>query len=283
MSDELSKSAKYNSNSYRSAHMDSDFLSRSELRPVRLQLETLKTDLLLAEAGINSTVVVFGSARTRDEEQLKKQIAALEKEISLSPNDEVKKNKLLAYERLKTSVKFYDIAREFGKIVSSNEIKHGKKLIIVTGGGPGIMEAANRGAYDAGAKSIGLNITLTHEKGPNPYVTPELCFQFHYFAIRKMQFVSRSRALVVFPGGFGTMDELFEVLTLVQTGKKTRIPIILVGKEFWNDILNFSNFAKWGYIADEDVNLFHFAETAQEIWEYIKKFYEHGDVPANAA
>lgn len=283
MSDELSKSAKYNSNSYRSAHTDSDFLSRSELRPVRLQLETLKTDLLLTEAGINSTVVVFGSARTRDEEQLKKQIADLEKEISLSPNDEVKKNKLLTYERLKTSVKFYDIAREFGKIVSSNEIKHGKKLIIVTGGGPGIMEAANRGAYDAGAKSIGLNITLTHEKGPNPYVTPELCFQFHYFAIRKMQFVSRSRALVVFPGGFGTMDELFEVLTLVQTGKKTRIPIILVGKEFWNDILNFSNFAKWGYIADEDVNLFHFAETAQEIWEYIKKFYEHGDVSANAA
>ena len=260
---------------------DEKFMSCRELHQIRFQLESLKPELLLREAGVKSTVVVFGSARTREAEQLKAQIEELEAELKRNPNDENLQEKRRTAEKLKKSVKFYDIAREFTKIAGSEEVRLGKKLIVVTGGGPGIMEAANRGAYEAGAKNMGLNITITHEPEPNPYVTPELCFKFNYFAIRKMVFVAHSRALVVFPGGFGTMDELFEVLTLVQTTKKERIPIVLVGRDFWQDILNFPAFAKWGYIADEDLNLFKFADTAREIWGYIKDFYKDHDIPAN--
>ena len=277
---EKSNEAQYKS--YIDASADSEFLARSELQQIRLQLESLKPDLLLKEAGVKSTVVVFGSARARDAEQLKKNIEDIENGLKANTADPVLREQLKTAEKMKASIKFYDIAREFANIVGKEEVRPGVKLMVVTGGGPGIMEAANRGAYDAGAKNIGLHINITHEQKPNPYVTPELCFQFHYFAIRKMVFVTYSRALVVFPGGFGTMDELFEVLALVQTAKKESIPIILVGKEFWNDVINFQNFLKWGYISEDDLNLFKFADSAREIWNYIKEFYKDREIPSNA-
>ena len=278
----IEKSNEAQHKAYIDASADSEFLARSELQQIRLQLESLKPDLLLKEAGVKSTVVVFGSARIRNAEQLKKNIAEIEQGLKSNPNDSVLKEHLNDAEKMKASVKFYDIAREFANIAGKEEVRPGVKLMVVTGGGPGIMEAANRGAYEAGAKNIGLHINITHEQRPNPYVTPELCFQFHYFAIRKMVFVTHSRALVVFPGGFGTMDEFFEVLALIQTAKKESIPIILVGKEFWNDIINFRNFLKWGYVSEEDLNLFKFADSAREIWNYIKDFYKNREIPANA-
>lgn len=255
-------------------------ISQSDI-PAADGMESLKADAFIRDAGINSTIVVFGSARTKNAEQMKTHLAEIEKALKKNPSDaNALKNKTTA-ERLKASIRFYDIAREFANIAGSTEARPGKKLVVVTGGGPGIMEAANRGAYEAGAKSIGFNIRLPYERKPNPYATPELSFQFCSFAVRKMLFVANSRAFVVFPGGFGTMDEFFEVLTLIQTGKKERIPLILVGKEFWNDILDFSSFAKWGYIEDEDINLFKFADTAQEIWDIIADFYKDRDFPEN--
>ena len=262
------------SKAYRKAYTDPEFLSRPELRPVRLQLELLKPEMTLTEHGVKSTVVVFGSARTRSAEQSAGRIAELKKLLKKKPKDAALKSYLASVMRLSVSAKYYEVAREFGKIVAANDYIPGQKLLIVTGGGPGIMEAANRGAHEGGAKSIGLNITLDMEQGPNPYVSPEFCFRFHYFAVRKMHFVMRARALVVCPGGFGTMDELFEVLTLVQTGKKTKLPIILVGKKYWTEVMNFPNMAKWGYIAKEDLKLFRYAETAGEIWEHIESFYK---------
>jgi len=258
---------------YRKAYLDPEFLTRDELRPVRLQLELQKPEMTLTEYGVKSTVVVFGSARIWDKTQSDARVAEMRKLLVKNPKDQVLRNKLASARRLDASTKYYEVARDFGRLVSTNDCIPGRKLVVVTGGGPGIMEAANRGAYEAGAKNIGLNITLDMEQGPNPYVSPEFCFRFHYFAIRKMHFVMRARALVAFPGGFGTMDELFEVLTLVQTGKKTRLPIVLVGKKYWNDVINFPNMAKWGYIAKEDLKLFRYAETGQEIWDHISDFY----------
>ena len=258
---------------YRKAYLDPEFLTRDELRPMRLQLELLKPEMTLAEYGVKSTVVVFGSARIWDKEQSEGRVAEMKKLLKKDPKDQVLRNKVASAERLGASAKYYEVARDFGRIVSTKDCIPGRKLVVVTGGGPGIMEAANRGAYEAGAKNIGLNITLDMEQGPNPYVSPEFCFRFHYFAIRKMHFVMRARALVAFPGGFGTMDELFEVLTLVQTGKKTRLPIVLVGKKYWDDVINFSNMAKWGYISKEDLKLFTYAETGEEIWQHIADFY----------
>jgi len=261
------------SRAYRRAYTDADFLSRDELRPVRLQLELLKPEMALAEHGVKSTVVVFGSARIWEKEQSDGRVAEVRKLLRKDPKNPLLRHKLASVRRLESSIKFYEIAREFGRLVSADSPAPDRKLVVVTGGGPGIMEAANRGAYEAGAKSVGLNITLEMEQGPNPYVSPEFCFRFHYFAVRKMHFVMRARALVVFPGGFGTMDELFEVLTLVQTGKKHRLPIVLVGRKYWTDVLNFPNMAKWGYISKEDLNLFSYAETGQEIWDHIAAFY----------
>lgn len=261
---------------YRKDYTDDDFMSRRELRPVRLQLELLKPELALAEHDIKTTVVVFGSARTRSAEQGAGREAELQALLKENPGDPALKSKLAAARSLRPSAKYYEVAREFAKIASIRDCAPGRRLTVVTGGGPGIMEAANRGAHEAGAKSVGLNITLDMEQGPNPYVSPEFCFRFHYFAIRKMHFVMRARALVAFPGGFGTMDELFEVLTLIQTGKKRLLPIVLVGRQYWTDILNFDNMAKWGYIAREDLKLFRYAETAEEIWAHITAFYlEH--------
>ncbi|PIU17683.1 MAG: hypothetical protein COT18_12780, partial [Elusimicrobia bacterium CG08_land_8_20_14_0_20_59_10] len=240
-------------------------MSRPELRPVRLQLEILKPEMILAEHNVKATVVIFGSARTRSLKQSAERVAVLEGRLKKDRGNAALLIQLAAAKRLAHSAKYYEVAREFGKLVSLNDCVPGHRLVVVTGGGPGIMEASNRGAHDAAAKSVGLNITLDMEQGPNPYVSPEFCFRFHYFAVRKMHFVMRARALVVCPGGFGTMDELFEVLTLVQTGKKSRLPIVLVGKKYWTDVMNFANIAKWGYIAKEDLKLFRYAETAEEI------------------
>ena len=261
------------SKAYRKAYTDDDFMSRSELRPVRLQLELLKPEMALAEHGVKATVVMFGSARTRDAASCEARIVELTEQLRKDPSNADLKSKLSSARGLKASSRYYEIARGFSKLASSEDVVPGVRLVTVTGGGPGIMEAANRGAHEAGAKSIGLNITLNMEQGPNPYVSPEFCFRFHYFAIRKMHFVMRAKALIVFPGGFGTMDELFEVLTLVQTGKKSRLPIVLVGKSYWDDVMNFANMAKWGYIAKEDLKLFSYAETPEQIWDQVKAFY----------
>ncbi len=258
---------------YRKAYTDATFLSKDELRPLRLQLELLKTEMALSENGIRTTVVVFGSARMASEEASALRLKELERMARRKPGDKAIKASLAAANKMMRSAKYYEEARKFGKLVSERGLLGKNRLVIVTGGGPGIMEGANRGAYEAGAKSVGLNITLPQEQGPNPYVSPEFCFRFHYFAIRKMHFVMRARALVAFPGGFGTMDELFEVLTLVQTGKKRRLPIILFGRKYWNDVVNFRNMAKWGFISYEDLKLFKFADSAGEAWKIIEDFY----------
>lgn len=261
------------SKSYRMAYEDLDFLRSSDLRPIRLQLELKKPEVYLKKHKIYHTIVCFGSARIFDKKTALKRIKILEEEFKKNPENKKLKTKLLEARRLLNSYKYYDEARKFANIVSKNTIS-GKKMIIVTGGGPGIMEAANRGAHDAGAKSIGLNITLPMEQNPNPYITPDLCFRFHYFAIRKMHFVMRAKAMIAFPGGFGTMDELFEVLTLVQTGKKRKIPIILLGKNYWKKVINFKLMASLGYISEEDLDIFKYANTAEEAWKIIINFYK---------
>lgn len=229
--------------SYRLAFADDEFLCREELRPVRLQLELLKPQLMLDEYQIESTVVLFGGARIprpADKEQARTKTLA---ELS----------------------HFYDEAREFARLMTrkSNETQ-GREFVIATGGGPGVMEAGNRGAADEGGKSIGLNIVLPHEQAPNEFVTPDLCFNFHYFAIRKMHFLMRARAICVFPGGFGTLDELFESLTLIQTGRMDRVPFLLFGKTFWDGIVNWEALKEAGTISPEDLDLFRFVESAQE-------------------
>lgn len=238
-----------NAASYRLAFADDDFLCRDELRPVRLQLELLKPELLMSEYGIESTIVLFGGARIP--EPAKKDGARTKTLAGLS--------------------KYYAEAREFARLLTlkSKESKY-REDVIVTGGGPGVMEAGNRGAVDAGGVSIGLNIVLPHEQAPNEYVTPELCFNFHYFAVRKMHFLLRAKAIAVFPGGFGTFDELFETLTLIQTGRMDRVPVLLFGKEFWETMINWAALADAGTIAEEDLELFHYVETAAEAVKIIE-------------
>ena len=233
---------------YRLAFADDDFLCRDELRPVRLQLELLKPELLMDEAGIESTIVLFGGARIPEPE--KKDTARTKSLADLS--------------------KYYDEARKFAQLMTARSMKTGgRENVIVTGGGPGVMEAGNRGAIDAGGRSIGLNIVLPHEQAPNEYVTPELCFNFHYFAIRKMHFLMRAAAITVFPGGFGTLDETFEALTLIQTGRMERVPFLLFGEEFWRGIINWETLADAGTISADDLDLFKFVETAEEAIEAI--------------
>lgn len=268
---EMAKKIK-ESKSYRKAYEDLDFLRSDELRHIRVDLELLKPEIILKRNHINATVVVFGSARILSQEDAEKRIKHLEKLIKKYPKNKSLKKDLESAKSLLNSAIYYEEARKFGRLISKERI-NGYKLVVVTGGGPGIMEAANRGAYEAGEKTIGLNITLPMEQYPNPYITPELAFQFHYFAIRKMHFVMRARALVVFPGGYGTMDELFEVLTLVQTGKKRKLPIILFGSKYWKETINFENMAKHGYISYDDIKLFKYADTAEEAVEIIKDFY----------
>ena len=233
---------------YRLAFTDTEFMLREELRPVRLQLELLKPEMILNERGIVSTVVLFGGARIPAPEE--KDTARTETLAELS--------------------RYYDEAREFARRITEKSLaSYGREFVVATGGGPGVMEAGNRGADDAGGSSIGLNIVLPHEQAPNAYVTPGLCFNFHYFAIRKMHFLMRARAVCVFPGGFGTLDEMFEALTLIQTYRMKRVPFLLFGEEFWTRIINWKALAEAGTISPEDLDLFRFVETAAEAVEII--------------
>lgn len=264
--------------SYLRADQDTEFLSRDELRAVRLQLEWFKPELIQQDEGIHSTIVVFGSARVPDPEQAKLNLDLTMQALAQNPND-------LGFQRAVTIANnqlglshYYAVARDFSRLVSSTcQIDGHCEYVVVTGGGPGIMEAANRGAHDVGAKSIGLNISLPHEQQPNPYISPKLTFQFRYFALRKMHFLMRAKALVAFPGGFGTLDELFETLTLLQTGKVKDVSVILVGKTFWQQAINWDYLVDSGLISPEDLKLFHFAETAQETWSFIMRNHHSGD------
>jgi uncharacterized protein (TIGR00730 family) len=258
------------SSSYILADRDTEFLQREELRSLRIGIELLKPELIQREQGINSTIVVFGSARLQEHGVAAQALHAAEEEAALHPHDPASRQRVATAQRQLALSKYYDIAREFGRLVSSTcQIDGRCDYVIVTGGGPGIMEAANRGAADVSAKSIGLNITLSHEQHPNPYITPELCFQFRYFAIRKMHFLIRAKALVAFPGGFGTLDELFETLTLLQTGKTKNVMVVLVGRDFWERLINWQYLVENGLIGQEDLQLFRYAETAQEAWDLI--------------
>jgi uncharacterized protein (TIGR00730 family) len=263
------------SHAYLKAYQDMDFMGRKDLRSVRLQLELLKPELILREHKIRSTIVVFGSARILSGEEARRRLQIAQENLAERPRDvELKRLVVEAEKRVELS-HWYEEARRFAALLSKAQ-QAGQDLehVIVTGGGPGIMEAANRGAWECGAKSIGLNITLPHEQDPNPYITPELCFQFHYFSLRKMHFLMRAKALVAFPGGFGTLDELFETLTLVQTGKKRGLPIVLVGKQFWKRLIDFDHLAELGMTNWEDNKLFKMVDTAEEGWAHIRNFWK---------
>lgn len=263
------------STSYRQAHTDADFMGREELRPVRLQLELLKPELIQDEQGVRSTVVAFGGTRVVQREDAQALLDAAQAELAADQGDPDKQRAVRVAENVLKKAHYYDEAREFGRIVSgTSQIDNDCDYVICTGGGPGIMEAANRGAFDVGAKSIGLNITLPFEQEPNSYITPELCFEFKYFAVRKMHFLMRAKAMVAFPGGFGTMDELFETLTLIQTRRMEPIPVILFGKDYWSRLVNWDLFVEEGTISPKDLELISYAETAQECWRAIKDFYK---------
>ncbi len=258
------------SSSYIPADHDLEFLQREELRPLRIGMELLKPELIQREEGVQSTIVVFGSARLHESQVAQVALREAEEEATRAPSDPTILRKVAIARRQLALSKYYDVAREFSRLVSSTcQIDGRCDYVIVTGGGPGIMEAANRGAADVGAKSIGLNITLPHEQHPNTYITPKLSFQFHYFAIRKMHFLIRAKALVAFPGGFGTLDELFETLTLLQTGKTKQVLVVLVGKDFWERLIDWQWLVENGLITQQDLQLFHYAETAQEAWDLI--------------
>jgi uncharacterized protein (TIGR00730 family) len=268
---------RYSGGAYRLAFTDTEFLLREELRPVRFQLELLKPDLIQQEHEIDSTVVVFGSARHVPAEQAAQEVAEARAALAAKPRNARAKAALHRAERRLRNSRYYEEARKLGALITRNsENIEGCRLTVVTGGGPGIMEAANRGAHETGGKSIGLNIVLPEEQAPNPYITPELCFQFHYFALRKMHFLLRARALVAFPGGFGTLDELFETLTLIQTGKSTRVPVLLFGEAFWRRLIDFDLLVEEGNIAQEDLALFRYVESAEEAWQEIAEFYRIG-------
>jgi uncharacterized protein (TIGR00730 family) len=263
--------------SYRRADEDMDFMATDGMRGVRLQIDYLKSELLLQEHHIHSTIVVFGSTRTCEPQAAQRKVDALTGELSADPGNQTLARKLAVAKRILEKSRYYEIAREFGRIVGlSNNVSSEKHRVIMTGGGPGIMEAANRGAFDAGAQSVGLNIVLPHEQYPNPYITPGLCFSFHYFAMRKLHFLLRAKALVAFPGGFGTFDELFEVLTLVQTRKIAPMPVVLAGESYWRRAVDFDFLVDEGVIDQEDRELFFFAETAQEIWDGIQAWHSNG-------
>jgi uncharacterized protein (TIGR00730 family) len=263
------------SSAYKIAYKDLDFLNWDELRPVRLQLELLKPEIIFQKHHINSTIVVFGGTRIVEPEIAKLEVKQIQVKLKNNPKNKTLHKQLAIAISILEKSKYYEQAREFGRLVSrANMGKKPQEYVIVTGGGPGIMEAANRGAWDIGAKTIGLNITLRTEQEPNPYITPELCLQFHYFALRKMHFLLRSKALVAFPGGFGTLDELFEALTLVQTRKVNPLPIVLFGEEYWRRIIDFEGLVEEGTINKEDLGLFVYADTAKEAWNYIKYFFK---------
>ncbi|AXJ95666.1 MULTISPECIES: TIGR00730 family Rossman fold protein [unclassified Sphingomonas] len=250
---------------YKLAFQDMDFLLRDDLRPVRFQLELLKPELLLEEAKIASTFVMYGSARIPEPAKAKALLDMASDETARA-----------IAEKLVAKSRYYEVARELAQIASRvpRDQNGMRQFVVCSGGGPSIMEAANRGATDVGAESIGLNIVLPHEQAPNPYVTPALSFQFHYFALRKMHFLLRARALAAFPGGFGTFDELFELLTLIQTGKIKPIPVLLFGREFWDKVVNFQALVDEGVVSQRDLGIFTYVETAEEAWDVVREFYE---------
>jgi len=257
-----------------------DFFYSDAARGIRLQFDYEKAEVKIKEAGIEHTIVVFGSARIKPSEEALEDIKAIEKALEEDALDDILLKQLDKAKKVLHKSLYYEEARKFGQLVG----KSGKgpddcKVTLMTGGGPGIMEAANRGAHDVGAKSIGLNIKLPHEQHPNPYITPELSFSFYYFGIRKLHFMQRAKALVVFPGGYGTLDELFDILTLIQTGKSPHIPIVLVSKYHWDSVLNFDFLVEEGVISPEDKELFSYAENAQEAWEQILEWHERRETP----
>ncbi|OYY70382.1 LOG family protein [Sphingomonas sp. 28-63-12] len=252
--------------SYKLAFQDMDFLLREDLRPVRFQLELLKPELVFQEANIGSTFVFYGSARIPEPSHAQ----------ALLDRAEGEQARRIA-ESLVAKSKYYDVARDLARLVSKcpDDENGMRQFVVCSGGGPSIMEAANRGAADVGAESIGLNIVLPHEQAPNPYVTPSLSLQFHYFALRKMHFLLHARALAAFPGGFGTFDELFELLTLIQTGKIKPIPVLLFGRAFWNRVVNFEALVEEGVVSARDLSIFTFVETAEEAWDVVRAFYRN--------
>ncbi|WP_076861373.1 LOG family protein [Bradyrhizobium mercantei] len=268
------------SSSYQEADQDEIFLKSEATRGIRLQLDFLKAETQLREHQIAHTIVVFGSTRICEAQAARRTVASIVDELSLNPDDDGLQRRLKAARSIAAKSKYYRIAREFGQIVgAAGEKAIGGRLMVMTGGGPGIMEAANRGAHDIGAQSIGLNITLPKEQNPNTYVTPELCFRFHYFAMRKLHLLMRARALVAFPGGFGTMDELFEVLSLAQTRKIGPVPVVLVGESYWRRAFDPDFLVEEGVIDPEDRDLFWFAESAEEAWLGILRWYEAAGRP----
>jgi hypothetical protein len=270
--------------SSRRSDLDLEFLEEYAVRGVRLQLDYLKPELLLEEHGIGNTIVVFGSTRICEPAAAHRTVATLKAALADDRADKVLAHRLAVAERILAKSHYYDVAREFGRLVgAANATADGPHCTIATGGGPGIMEAANRGAFDAGAKTVGFNISLPHEQYPNPYITPGLGFNFHYFAMRKLHFLLRAKALVACPGGFGTFDELFEALTLVQTGKVKPMPVVLVGESYWRHAVDIEFLVDEGVVAQEDRELFFFAETAREIWDGILHWYDKSGTPLSAA
>jgi uncharacterized protein (TIGR00730 family) len=266
--------------SYRRADQDVDFLERDEAHGLRLHLDYLKPELLLMEQGVRHTVVVFGSTRIAEPVTAQLRVDRLAQTLQSDPDNAEIKRKLAVARRVLENSRYYHDARELGRLVAeSGEGSLDNRLVVMTGGGPGVMEATNRGAFEAGAKSIGLNIDLPLEQFPNPYISPELCFRFRYFALRKMHFLQRARALVAYPGGFGTMDELFETLTLIQTRTIKPVPVILIGRHYWERAVNFDFLLDEGVIASEDREIFWFAENAQEAWQGIIHWYEQSGEP----
>lgn len=264
---------------YTEADRDVDFLNRDDMRGLRLHMDYQKAETLLAADGIGHSIVVFGGTRIAEPAAAAARVAKLKAALEADPdNADIAREHAIA-QRLRDKARYYDIARDFGRIAAAFEGEHGNRLVVVTGGGPGVMEAANRGAHDAGARNVGLNVTLPHEQYPNPYVTPGLCFRFRYFALRKLHFLRRARALVVFPGGFGTLDELFETLTLIQTRKIRPVPVILVGRAYWSRVFDADFLVDEGVIDPEDRDLFWFAEEAQEIWDDIVRWYARAGRP----
>ena len=261
--------------SYREADQDPDFLRRDDMRGVRLGLDYEKPQQLLSDHNVAHTIVVFGSTRIPEPAAARRNCATLATALAARPDDPGLTERLAIAKRVEAKSHYYDVAREFGRLVGEcGDNAIGGRLVIMTGGGPGIMEAANRGAHDVGAKSAGLNIALPQEQCPNPYVSPGLCFSFHYFAMRKLHFLLRARALVAFPGGYGTLDELFEVLTLAQSGKIDPVPVILVGEDYWRRVFDVDFLVAEGTIDPEDRDLFWYAETARDIWRDILLWYE---------
>lgn len=269
-----------NSPSYREADRDPDFLHREEMRGARLQVDYAKAESVLRAYDIQRTIIVFGSTRIPDPAVARHRRDDLQRRLAQQPDDNRLRRQVAVAGRILDNSSYYDVARELGRLVGS--VRHGGErdhLAVMTGGGPGIMEAANRGAFDAGADTIGLNISLPHEQEPNPYVTPDLCFRFHYFALRKLHFMLRACALVACPGGYGTMDELFEALTLIQTRKIDPLPVVLIGERFWRRAFDVDFLVDEGVIDDEDRDLFWFAETAQDAWDGILQWHRNAGTP----